>query len=247
MVARDRIVTYLNDLLQPQLFEDYGPQGLQVEGKAHVRKIVTGVSASLELFEQAHIRGADMVIVHHGLFWDRESRVATGALKKRLTALLTNDISLVAYHLPLDAHPTFGNNAVAARALGILDPQRFATVGWWGRLSEPLLARVLFNKIQILYDKTPLIFDYGPDSVETVGIVSGAGAHRLQEAVALGLDCFVTGEASEASMHLARESGLHFVAAGHYATERLGIKVLGEQLAQEFGIEVEFLDLPNPV
>ncbi|MDZ7294963.1 MAG: Nif3-like dinuclear metal center hexameric protein [candidate division KSB1 bacterium] len=247
MVARDRIVTYLNDLLQPQLFEDYGPQGLQVEGKAHVRKIVTGVSASLELFEQAHIRGADMVIVHHGLFWDRESRVATGALKKRLTALLTNDISLVAYHLPLDAHPTFGNNAVAARALGILDPQRFATVGWWGRLSEPLLARVLFNKIQILYDKTPLIFDYGPDSVETVGIVSGAGAHRLQEAVALGLDCFVTGEASEASMHLAKESGLHFVAAGHYATERLGIKVLGEQLAQEFGIEVEFLDLPNPV
>ncbi|MDZ7338074.1 MAG: Nif3-like dinuclear metal center hexameric protein [candidate division KSB1 bacterium] len=247
MVARDRIVTYLNDLLQPQLFEDYGPQGLQVEGKAHVRKIVTGVSASLELFEQAHIRGADMVIVHHGLFWDRESRVATGALKKRLTALLTNDISLVAYHLPLDAHPTFGNNAVAARALGILDPQRFATVGWWGRLSEPLLARVLFNKIQILYDKTPLIFDYGPDSVETVGIVSGAGAHRLQEAVALGLDCFVTGEASEASMHLAKESGLHFVAAGHYATERLGIKVLGEQLAQEFGIEVEFLELPNPV
>ncbi|MDZ7378384.1 MAG: Nif3-like dinuclear metal center hexameric protein [candidate division KSB1 bacterium] len=247
MVARDRIVTYLNDLLQPQLFEDYGPQGLQVEGKAHVRKIVTGVSASLELFEQAHIRGADMVIVHHGLFWDRESRVATGALKKRLTALLTNDISLVAYHLPLDAHPTFGNNAVAARALGILDPQRFATVGWWGRLSEPLLARVLFNKIQILYDKTPLIFDYGPDSVETVGIVSGAGAHRLQEAVALGLDCFVTGEASEASMHLAKESGLHFVAAGHYATERLGIKVLGEQLAQEFGVEVEFLDLPNPV
>ncbi len=247
MVARDRIVAYLNELLQPESFADYGPQGLQVEGKPHVRKIVTGVSASLKLFEQARVRGADMVIVHHGILWDKGSAVVKGALKKRLNALLSNDISLLAYHLPLDAHPGIGNNALAAGALGVLAPQPFAKVGWWGRLSEPLHPRVLFNKIEILYEHKPLIFDYGPDLVETVGLVSGNGAHHLHEALDLGLHCFVTGEAAESSMHLAKESGIHYVAAGHYATERLGIKVLGEQLAQEFGIEVEFIDVPNPV
>jgi len=240
-------VAYLNELLDPGAYEDYGPQGLQVEGKPHVNKIVTGVSASLELFRQAAARGADMVIVHHGLFWDRDSRAVRGAMKKRLATLLENDISLVAYHLALDAHHGVGNNAVAARALGLMALERFATVGYWGKLPEPLDCRVVFNKVKILYDTNPLIFDYGPSNVEAIGFVSGGGAHHLQEGIALGLHVFVTGEPAESSMHLAKESGIHFVAAGHYATERLGIKALGEHIAQEFGIEVEFIDVPNPV
>jgi dinuclear metal center YbgI/SA1388 family protein len=247
VVARDRIVAYLDQLLEPASYEDSCPQGLQVEGTPHVNKIVTGVSASLELFRQAEAKQADMVIVHHGLFWDQDSRTVRGFLKKRLAVLLANDISLVAYHLPLDGHPGFGNNALAARALGLMCLERFATVGHWGRYSEPLDVRVLFNKVKILYESNPLIFDYGPPSVEAVGIVSGGGARHLREAIDLDLHCFITGEPVEAAMHLAKESRIHFVAAGHYATERLGIKVLGEQIAQEFGVEVEFVDLPNPV
>ncbi len=247
MVARDRLVAYLNELLDPGAYEDYGPQGLQVEGKPHVSRIVTGVSASLDLFRQAEARGADMIIVHHGLFWDQESRTVRGAMKKRLAILLKNDISLVAYHLPLDGHHGIGNNALAARALGLIALERFATVGYWGRLAEPVDYRVIFNKVKILYESNPLVFDYGPTSVEAIGIVSGGGARYLQEAIELGLHVFITGEAAEVSMHLAKESGVHFIAAGHYATERLGIKKLGEQIAQEFGIEVEFVDLPNPV
>ena len=247
METRDRIIAYLNQLFNVSAFEDYGPVGLQVEGKPQVKKIVTAVSASKELFDEAYARGADMIIVHHGLLWDRDSRVIVGILKHRLISLLSKDITLLAYHLPLDAHEGIGNNAIAARALGISTPKPFAEVGLYGQLIDPYEAEALFEKIKALYKSEPLIFPFGPTEIRTLGICSGGGQKYFHEAIDLKLDCYITGEASETIMHLAKESGIHFVAAGHYATEKLGITALGERLQQEFDVDVEFIDIPNPV
>ena len=247
MESRDKIIHYINELLNIEAFDDYGPQGLQVEGKSSVSKVVTAVSASLELFQRAHQQEADMIIVHHGILWDKDSRVVKGFLKKRLVALLAKDISLLAYHLPLDAHQMLGNNAIAALAFGILNPDTFADVGMWGKFGDPYESEVVFEKVKTLYESEPLIYPYGPPEIRTIGICSGCGQNQLKDAIEMGLDCYVTGESSEFVMHLAKENKIHYIAAGHYATERLGIRTLGEQLAQEFEIEVEFIDIPNPV
>ena len=247
MESRDKIIGYLNELFNVSEFEDYGPIGLQVEGKEQVDKIITGVSVSQELFEKAHDSGADMIIVHHGLLWDRDSRVISGVFKKRLVSLLSHNITLLAYHLPLDAHQGIGNNALAARALGIATPKPFAEIGLYGQLTDPYEAEVLFEKIKKLYQSEPLIFPFGPSEIRSLAICSGGAQKFLSEAIAMQLDCYITGEASEIVMHLAKEGKIHFVAAGHYATEKLGINALGERLALEFDVEVEFIDIPNPV
>jgi len=252
MAHRDEILTYARQYLRVADYPDYGPQGLQVEGAAEVTRLVTGVSACVALFDAAAASGAQMVLAHHGIFWDRDSRVVKGALKRRLQVLLEADLTLAAYHLCLDAHPQIGNNALAARRLGLDDLQPWAEhngrpLGFRGVWQEGLPAAEALARINALYGSEALAFLEGPDRVRTVGIVSGGAQGDLRTAIEAGLDLFVTGEASEFVMHLARESRIHFVAAGHHATERLGIRALGEHLAQHFGITHEFVDLPNPV
>ncbi len=247
------ILAELDRMLEPELFEDYGPNGLQVPGRAEVETIATGVSAQLELFEAAAREHADLLLVHHGTFWDAEPRALDVARKRRLRTLFDADISLVAYHLPLDAHPELGNNALLARALDaeIIEPfahHRGRTIGFLAHLlGEGVPAPDLFSRIHELIGREPLVFDAGPPRVRRLGIVSGGGADYLGEAIAIGADAFLTGEPVERAMAQAREAGIHFIAAGHYATETFGVRALGEHLGQRFGLRHVFLDVPNPV
>jgi dinuclear metal center YbgI/SA1388 family protein len=240
------LIGYLDDLLNPTAFDDHGPNGLQVPGSDRVDTVLTGVSASVELFERAVAEGAGLVLVHHGLFWGERGPVDE-RLKRRLEVLFEHDIALAAYHLPLDAHPEVGNNALLARALGAADAEPFAGVGVRARLPglspQALLARVR----DATGGREPLAFLAGPDPVETIGIVSGGAAKNLDDAIAAGLDAFVTGEPREPAMNDAREAGIHFFAAGHYATETFGVQAVGERLAAEFGISHVFADIPNPI
>jgi dinuclear metal center YbgI/SA1388 family protein len=221
--------------------------GLQVVGAPEVMKIACGVSASRELFERAAELGAQLVLVHHGLFWDRDSRVVGPELKGRLRALFHADLTLAAYHLALDAHPELGNNVLLAQELGVGPLEPFAGIGFGGPLDRPQPMDEFATRVRERLDRPPLVFSYGPETIERVAICSGGAARLLADAVAEGYDCFVTGEAAEPTKHAAKEAGVHFVAAGHYATETLGVRALAERIAQEFALEWEFVDLPNPV
>jgi dinuclear metal center YbgI/SA1388 family protein len=221
--------------------------GLQVVGAPEVMKIVCGVSASRELFERAAELGAQLVLVHHGLFWDRDSRVVGPELKGRLRALFHADLTLAAYHLALDAHPELGNNVLLAQELGVSPSEPFAGIGFGGPLDRPQPMDEFATRVRQRLDRPPLVFSYGPETIERVAICSGGAARHLADAVDAGYDCFVTGEAAEPTKHAAKEAGVHFVAAGHYATETLGVRALAERIAQEFSLEWEFIDLPNPV
>jgi dinuclear metal center YbgI/SA1388 family protein len=240
------LIGFLNALLNPSAFDDYGPNGLQVPGKDQVGTLVTGVSASTALFQRAVEERADLVLVHHGLFWGA-MRPMDAQLKRRLQLLFDHDIALAAYHLPLDAHPEVGNNALLAQAIGATDPQPFVGIGIRARLDgispDQLHARVR----EATGGREPLAFLAGPDAVHTVGIVSGGAARHLDDAIAAGLDAFLTGEPREPVMNDARENAIHFLAAGHYATETFGVRALGERLVAEFGIRHVFADLPNPI
>jgi len=240
------LIGHLDALLNPSAFDDYGPNGLQVPGKEAISTVVTGVSASVELFEQAAEYGADLVLVHHGLFWGATGPV-DAQLKRRLKLLFDHDMALAAYHLPLDAHLEVGNNALLARAIGATDPEPFVGIGVRAQLSavppEELRARVR----EATGGREPLAFLAGPGEVRTIGIVSGGAAKHLDDAIAAGLDAFVTGEPREPVMNDAREAGIHFLAAGHYATETFGVRALGVRLAAEFGIRHFFADVPNPI
>jgi dinuclear metal center YbgI/SA1388 family protein len=251
-VSLTDLVTYLDGYLEAGVGKDYCPNGLQVEGRPDVRKLAAGVSACEELFVGARKQGADGVIVHHGLFWQGQSGALTGVHYRRVAELIRSEMSLLAYHLPLDRHPVVGNNAVAARAFGLADIQPFGdyegqTIGFRGTFAEAVPTADFLERCQKIYGQEPLAFTHGPDPVSTVAIVSGAAASLLYEAVERKIDLFLTGEPREWVMNVARESGTHFVAAGHYATERLGIQALGDHLQDHFSIEVEFLDIPNPV
>lgn len=251
VASRDEIVAYLDALLASADFQDYGPNGLQVPGSAEVRRVVTGVSANRALIEEAARLDADLVLVHHGLFWPSIGPI-DALTAGRLRPLFVHDISLVAYHLPLDAHEEVGNNALIADALGLADRRTFAPhrgrhLGIAGHLPMPLasgdFAALLAELVQ-----PPLAFPGGPDQIRTVGIVSGGAADDIAEAAALGLDAFVTGEPAERSQGMAAELGIHFFAAGHHATERFGIRELGDRVAEEFtDVHVTFVDIPNPV
>ncbi len=247
------ILAELDRMLEPDLFEDYCPNGLQVPGRAEVETVATGVSAHLELFERAASEHADLVLVHHGAFWDSEPRALDAARKRRLKALFDADLSLVAYHLPLDAHHELGNNALIGRALQaeILEPfahHRGRTIGFLAHLlGDGVPAPELFARVHELTGREPLVFDAGPPLVRRLAIVSGGGADYLGEAIAGGADAFLTGEPVERAMAQAREAGVHFIAAGHYATETFGVRALGDHLAQRFELRHVFLDIPNPV
>jgi dinuclear metal center YbgI/SA1388 family protein len=245
---RDEIVRRANELLDVARFPEYGPPGLQVVGADEVRKLACGVSCSRELFERAAAAGAQMVLVHHGLFWRNEPVWVDRRQRGRLEALFAADLSLVAYHLALDAHPELGNNALLARALGVRVDAPFGEVGHGGCLREPWALDDLVACVRdAVGGREPLVFPYGPERVQRVAICSGGAQSLLIEAAHEGYDLFLTGEAGEPTLHTARELGIHFVAAGHYATELLGVQALARQLAGEFDLEWEFLDLPNPV
>jgi dinuclear metal center YbgI/SA1388 family protein len=243
---RDEILAYANDLLDVTSHPDYGPVGLQVVGADEVTTIACGVSASRELFEHAGAVGAQLVVVHHGLFWDRDPRVVDAHMRGRLKALFDGDITLAAYHLALDAHPEVGNNALLARELGVAVDEPF-DVGVGGSLAEPTGVEAFTSRVREALAREPLVFPYGPEPIERVAIVSGGAASRLPAAAAAGYELFFTGEAAEPTMMIARELGVHFVAAGHYATERLGVQALTEAIAERFGLRWHFIELTNPV
>ena len=247
MASRDEILAFCDELLDVASYPDYGPVGLHVGGADEVRKVVCGVSASRDLFERAAEAGAQLVLVHHGLFWERDSRVVEPVLRERLRALFGGDLTLAAYHLALDAHEEIGNNALLARELGVEPEQRFAEVGWGGPLREPVAIDDFSSRVQGAVDRMPLVFPYGPQEIRRAAICSGGAASHLADAIAEGYDLFLTGEAAEPTKHLAKEAGVHFVAAGHYATETSGVQALAAKVAARFGVEWEFVDLPNPV
>ena len=247
------VLEELDRLLEPSSFEDHGPNGLQVPGRREITTVATGVSSGLELFERAASAGAELVLVHHGLFWEGQPRALSPGLAARLRVLLAADINLAAYHLPLDAHPEVGNNALIAAGLGCdhrapFGVHRGRAIGFVARFSDDgVPAPELFERVAALTGREPLVFASGPPRVRRVGIVSGGAAGDLQQAIDDGLDAFLTGEPSEPAMSQAGEAGVHFIAAGHYATETFGVRRLGELLAERFGLAHEFIDVPNPV
>jgi dinuclear metal center YbgI/SA1388 family protein len=247
VAGRDEILEFAAELLDLDSFRDYGPQGLQVAGAEEVSRIACAVSSSLELFERAASAGAQLVLVHHGLLWDNEPRVIDTRVRRRLEALFDADLTLAAYHLALDAHPEVGNNALLAAELGVEVDEPFAGIGVGGRLAVPEPIESFLARVRERLAHQPLVFHEGPGEVRRVAIVSGGGGRYLAEAAAAGYDLFLTGEPEEPSLHLARELGITFVAAGHYATERLGVQALAARLADRFDLEWEFIELPNPV
>ena len=247
MARRDEILGYADELLEVARFPEFGPAGAQVLGAEEVSAIVCGVSASRELFERAAAAGAQLVLVHHGLFWRNEPLVVDRRLRGRLETLFAADMTLAAYHLPLDAHPELGNNAQLARRLGVEPERPFATIGVGGRLPQPVAVQEFLDRVRTVLDRQPLAFTDGPERVQRVAISTGGAGHDLIAAAREGYDVFVTGEAEEPSMHTARELGVHLVAGGHYATERFGVQALAERLAERFDLTWEFVDLPNPV
>lgn len=254
LISLSTAIDYLDELLRPSGWSDSCPNGLQVPGPTAVRRVVTGVSAHAELFERAAAADADLVLVHHGLFWNAEPIAIDRVRRRRLRLLFEHDMALAAYHLPLDAHPVHGNNARLAEALGAESWEPAfahggapigvaASFGQEGITSEELLERV--RAVTLRSDV--LAFLDGPERVRSIGICSGAAAGDLSAAVALGLDAFLTGEPAERCMAIAREYEIHFLAAGHHATERLGVQRLGELLAAEHGLQHEFIEVPNPI
>jgi dinuclear metal center YbgI/SA1388 family protein len=245
------IVRELDGVLGPERFEDYCPNGLQVPGCELVETVASGVSASVELFECARGEGAQLVLAHHGLFWGASAIDA--ALARRLRVLFEAEMSLLAYHLPLDAHPEVGNNALLASALGATRLVPFAQhgaerIGYLAELpGEGVPIAELLARVQAATAREPLAFDCGPPLVRRIGIVTGAAADYFGDAIAAGADAFLTGEPAERVMAQAREARVHFIAAGHYATETFGVRALGELLAERFGVRHVFIDIPNPI
>jgi len=253
MTRLTSIITALDGLLTPAEFEDLAPNGLQVPGSEEVGRIVTGVSAQRELIERAVDERAQLVLVHHGLFWDSLPTGLTPVLAERLRPLFKHDVALAAYHLPLDAHPELGNNAILADRLGCERHEPFGKfrgrfIGRAGTFpGDGIAAGDLFERVRDVTGRAPTIFDGGPERVRRIGIMSGSAAAALPEAIAAGLDAFLTGEPREHVMADAREGGIHFIAAGHYATETFGIRALGAWLERRFGLEHAWIDIPNPV
>ncbi|MGH8504020.1 MAG: Nif3-like dinuclear metal center hexameric protein [Gammaproteobacteria bacterium] len=251
MTSLKELVSYTNRLLDIDAFNDYCPNGLQVEGRAEIERLVSGVTANRRLIEAATERGANALLVHHGYFWRGEDPRVTGVKRERLRRLLAADISLLAYHLPLDAHPEFGNNVQLARLLGLniegaLNPHALPAIGLHGRFAEPASVDALRRRLCAVLDREPLHIAGGPANIQTVGWCTGAAQDFIEQAAALGLDAYISGEISEQTVHFAREAGIHYFAAGHHATERYGAKALGEHLAQQFGVQHEFVDIDNP-
>ncbi len=251
MVDRIQLLKHLDTLLNSARIKDYCPNGLQVEGSEDVHHIVTGVTASQALIDAAIACGADTILVHHGYFWKGENERITGIKKERLKSLLQHDINLIAYHLPLDLHPVYGNNVQLADVLGLhidglLSEADPSMPGHIGRLPEPMTGKQFADWIGSQLQREPQHIGEANDIIETVAWCTGGAQGYLQAAIDAGVDAYLTGEINEPTVHLARETGTHFYAAGHHATERYGAKALGEYLAQEFHLRVDFIE-DNPV
>lgn len=252
MAAAAEIIDFADDLLDAASFTDYGPNGLQVPGAAEVERVITCVSAHREAIDHAVGAEADLLIAHHGLFWDFHPRSLSPQMAERLRIALGADLGVAGYHLPLDAHPEIGNNVLLARALGFTPRERFAEakgapIGWAAERAGGVAAPELVESIAEAVDREPLVLGDGPSRIERIGVVTGAGASFIGEAIELGLDALITGEPAEHATADAAEGGIHFIAAGHYATETFGVRALGERIAANFGVAHEFAHFPNPV
>lgn len=244
----------LDTKLNSQSISDYAPNGLQVEGKKTIQKIITGVTASLPLIEKAIEKKADAILVHHGYFWKSENPCIRGMKGKRIKQLLVNDINLFGYHLPLDIHPELGNNAQLAKHLGVTNLQGLEdnpnSIPMYGELETPISAEELKQRLEKTLQRAVILcneFVFHPQKlIKKIGICSGGGQGYIDLAFEKGCDAFISGEISEQTTHSAREQGIYYFACGHHATERDGVKALGEWLAQEYGLEVEFIDIDNP-
>lgn len=246
-MRNSELETVINQKLNVAAFQDYAPNGLQVEGRENVQRIITGVTASQALLDVAVAQQADAVLVHHGYFWKNESPVISGMKRRRLKTLLANDINLYGYHLPLDAHPELGNNACLAALLDISVRGEIEPLLPYGELSVPVSGDSLGERLETRLGRSVLhCGDNAPSQITRLAWCSGGGQGFIEQAACFGVDAFITGEVSEQTIHIAREMGLHFYAAGHHATERGGIKALGEWLVQQHGFDVTFVDIPNP-
>ena len=250
-ITRDGLTEYLTDYLEVDEFNDYCPNGLQFEGRSEINKIITGVSASVDLFEKAVEKKADAIITHHGLIWDFDRPIYRGGYKKRVKLLMEHDISLFGFHLPLDAHKKVGNNAVICKTLGLKKITPFGEykgqfIGIHGELDK-MDANAFFELVRTKINEDLIVFAFGPDEIKNVGIISGGAQKEVKQAVLGGLDVYVTGEVSEYTLHFVKEEGIHFIAAGHHATERFGIQALGDHLKNQFDVEVEYIEIPNPI
>lgn len=248
MVKRDEIIQYINELLNNSEFEDDSVNGLQVEGKAEIERIVLGVSCSERLFQAAVERQADLIIVHHGLFWKQSPSpyILTGIFRNRIALLIKNDINLAAYHLPLDAHVELGNNAQIVKRLQI-EPIKPVEVGFLGRLRVPLSLKKLVDMINKELQTKSQVFSYGSPDVHRVLVLSGGTSRYYQLALENDADTFIGGDMRENVVRELEEVGLNFIDAGHYNTEKFGVQALGDKLKQEFAVNCEFIDIPNPV
>lgn len=251
MVQLSTLVDHCEALLGAEAITDFCPNGLQVAGRGEVRRLVSGVTASAALLDAALAAGADAVLVHHGYFWKGEEPRVIGMKAARLRRLLANDVSLIAFHLPLDVHPEFGNNACLGRILGAPEPVAEPAMGipgllWHGALATPASPQALAARVDAALGRPPLMVGEGPAEIRRIAWCSGGAQKLLPAAAALGVDAYLSGEISEQTTHEARELGVHYLAAGHHATERGGVQALGEQLAARFGIEHRFIDVDNP-
>jgi dinuclear metal center YbgI/SA1388 family protein len=255
MISRNDLVDHLADLLNVQDFDDYCPNGLQVEGRAEISNIIGGVTASHALIDVAVAQGADALLVHHGYFWKGEDPRVVGMKQSRLKALLDAEINLLAYHLPLDAHPELGNNAQLAALLALKTTGSFGRgsgpdIGLYGELEKPCTAEAFGQHLTEKLGRTPMHIpsdSNGGREIRTIAWCTGAAQGFLEQAAALGVDAFLSGEISEQTVHEARELGIHYFSAGHHATERGGVMALGAHLVDEFRVDFEFVDIPNPV
>ncbi|WP_412852344.1 Nif3-like dinuclear metal center hexameric protein [Ectothiorhodospira shaposhnikovii] len=249
MVALRDLISHVDTLLNVGAFTDYSPNGLQVQGRPHVSRLVTGVTAGRALIEAAIEQGADALLVHHGYFWKGEDARIVGMKRERLRLLLAHDISLLAYHLPLDAHPELGNNAQLAGLLdfqvqGVLRPDG---VGFFGVPDAPLSAQALGERLSRRLGREALWIPGGPEVIRRLGWCTGGAQGMVERAAEMGLDAYISGEVSEQTVHVAREAGIHYFAAGHHATERYGPRALGEYLARTLALSHEFIDVENPI
>lgn len=251
-VEISRIVNYCDQLLQTGRFKDYCPNGLQVEGRPQVRRILSGVTACQALLDEAVAWQADLLLVHHGYFWKGEAEPVIGIKQRRLKTLLCADINLLAYHLPLDAHSEYGNNVRLAKLLGIdiqggLEPDNPLSVGNMGLLPETMPLEAFGERVALALGRTPQLISGGEHPIRHIAWCTGAADRMIERAKAMGADAFLSGEISEPVVHFAREAGIHYIAAGHHATERYGVQALGAHVARHFGLEHRFADIDNPV
>ena len=248
-MQREELDRYLDGLLDISRFRDYCPNGLQVEGRAEIRSIVSGVTASMDLLQAAHAAGADAILVHHGYFWKGDDPRLTGTRRSRIAFLLEHGINLFAYHLPLDAHAELGNNAQLGARLGWSEEGRSGenAIIAYGRVAVPVTLDRLGADIAVRLGRAPMLIGAPDRQVVRVAWCSGAAQSYFEESIALGVDAYLTGEISEQNVHLARETGVAFIAAGHHATEKYGVQALGAHLADRFGLQHRFIDIANPV